>query len=123
MKNHLKYLISLFVALVVMAGDGILYSQSNSPEYYQSSFVISRKEIDLKSLRVYVFNRKKLVEKFSFLRFLKCLKIEKIVCFQTTILLQLFKNLQYDINEFISQWVFVNEIITSGNFKKSLDIA
>ncbi|MCR4032877.1 MULTISPECIES: hypothetical protein [Flavobacterium] len=123
MKNHLKYLISLFVALVVMAGDGVLYSQSSSPEYYQSSFVVSRKEKDLKNLRVYVFNQVKRSGKTLFPILLKYFRLKKVLSSQTQIVFQLHKNLHQNIISFINQSVFINEISISGNFKKSLYIA
>ncbi|MEN2415744.1 hypothetical protein [Flavobacterium mesophilum] len=120
MKNHIKYLLSLFVALVVMAGDGILYSQSNSPEYYQSSFVVSRKEIDLKNLRVYVFNQVKRSEKTSFPVLLTRFRLTEVLSLHTRIVFQLHKNLHQNIISFIKQSVFINEISTSSNFQKSL---
>ncbi|MFD1601301.1 hypothetical protein ACFSJW_23155 [Flavobacterium artemisiae] len=123
MKNHLKYLLSLFAALLVMAGDGVLYSRSNSPEYYQSSFVVSRKEIDLKNLRVYVFNQVKREGKTLFPIVLTYFKINEIFSLQIPIILKVCKNLRQNITSFINQLVFVNEITTSGNFKKSLYIA
>lgn len=119
MKNHLKYLISLFAALLVMAGDGVLYAQSNSPEYYQCSFVISRKEIDLKNLRVYVFNKAK-SGKISFLILSIYFRLKDVLSFKTSIVFQLYKNLHQNIISFIKQSVFVNEIITSKHFNKSL---
>lgn len=122
LKKHLKYLISLFAALLVMAGDGVLYSQSNSPEYYQSSFVVSRKEIDLKSLRIYVFNKVK-SGRITFSILLKYFKVKENLSHQNRIILKTCNNLHLDIISFIKQSVFVNEIITSSNFKKILYIA
>ncbi|MBZ4037326.1 hypothetical protein K6T82_21380 [Flavobacterium sp. 17A] len=120
MKNHLKYLFSLFVALVVMAGDGVLYSQASSPEYYQSSFVVSRKEIDLKNLRVYVFNQVKRAGKTVFPILLIDFRLKEVLNSQIRIVFQLHKNLHQNIASFINQSVFINEISTSSNFKKSL---
>ncbi|KRD62590.1 hypothetical protein ASE40_02015 [Flavobacterium sp. Root935] len=51
MKKHIKYLIALFLTFVVIAGDGTLYSQSKSAKYYESSFVVLRRELNLKSSR------------------------------------------------------------------------
>ncbi len=120
MKNHLKYLLSLFVALVVMLGDGVLYSQSSSPEYYQSSFVVSRKEIDLKNLRVYVFNQVKRAGKSLFPILLTSFRIKENLSFQIRVILKTCEKIHHDINSFIAQSVFINEISTSSNFKKSL---
>lgn len=103
-----------------MAGDGILYSQSNSPEYYQSSFVVSRKEIDLKNLRVYVFNQVKSIGKTLFPILLTCFRLKETLSSQIKIVLQLHKKLHQNIISFVKESVFVNEIITSDNFKTSL---
>lgn len=106
-----------------MAGDGVLYSQSSSPEYYQSSFVVSRKEIDLKNLRVYVFNQVKRAGKTLFPILLKYFRLKEVLSSQTRIVFQLHKNLHQNIISFINQSVFINEVTTSANFKKSLYIA
>ena len=103
-----------------MAGDGVLYSQSNSPEYYQSSYVVSRKEIDLKNIRVYVFNQVKRAGKTLFPILLKYFKIKEILSFQIRIVFQFRQNLYQNITSFINQSVFINEIITSKHFGKSL---
>ncbi|MCI9844267.1 hypothetical protein [Flavobacterium pectinovorum] len=123
MKKHLKYLISLFLALAVIVGDGALYSKSNTPEYYQSSYVTSGKEIDLKNIRLYVFNRLKSFGKTSFPILLSCLQFKEVFSLQTNILLRVCNNLHQDIVSFIKQSVFINERLTSADFKKSLYIA
>lgn len=103
-----------------MAGDGVLYVQSNSPEYYQSSFVVSRREIDLKNLRVYVFNHVKRTGITLFPILLTCFRLKEILTFQIHVILKIYKKIRCDINSFIAKSVFLNEINTSSNFKKSL---
>lgn len=103
-----------------MAGDGVLCLQSNSPEYYQSSFVVSRKEIDLKNLRTYVFNQVKRSGKALFPILLRHFSLKDVLSSQTRIVFRLYKNLHQNLHSFINQSLFINEIITSGNFKKSL---
>jgi len=105
-----------------MSGDGVLYRQSNSAEYYQSSFIVSRKEIDLKKLRVYVFNKVKF-GKISFPILSIYFRLKDFLSFQTQLVFQLYKNLHQEIISFVKESVFINEIITSSNFKKSLYIA
>lgn len=120
MKKHLKYLIALFLAFVVIAGDGTLYSQSKSADYYQSSLVVSRKEIELKSARLYKFGQ---VVSWSETRFsivLNFLKTENVFTFQIKKLLKLQNLLHQKLTSFINQAVFINEIITSKHFGKSL---
>jgi hypothetical protein len=41
----------------VIASDATLGSQSKSADYYQSSFVISRRELEVRNSRLYVFNK------------------------------------------------------------------
>lgn len=120
MKKHLKYLIALFLAFVVIAGDGTLYSQSKSAEYYQSSFVVLRRELNLKSSRLYKFGQ---VVSWSETRFsivLNFLKTENVFTFQIKKLLKLQNLLHQKLTSFINQAVFINEIITSKHFGKSL---
>lgn len=111
------------MALVVMAGDGVLYSQSNSPEYYQSSFIVSRKEIDLKNLRVYGYNQAKRSGKTLFPIVLTRFKSTEVFSFQILSILKNQKNLHQNIISFINKSVFINEIRMSSNFKESLYIA
>jgi len=57
LSKNLKYLISLFLAFVVIAGDGAFISQSKSADYYQSSYVILKTELDFKNSRLYTFSQ------------------------------------------------------------------
>ncbi|WP_026728305.1 hypothetical protein [Flavobacterium denitrificans] len=120
MKKHIKYLIALFLAFVVIAGDGTLYSQSKSAEYYQSSFVVLRRELNLKSSRLYKLGQ---VVSWSETRFsivLNFLKTENVFTFQIKKLLKLQNLLHQKLTSFINQAAFINEIITSKYFGKSL---
>ena len=120
MKKHLKYLIALFLAFVVIAGDGTLYSQSKSADYYQSSLVVSRKERELKSARLYKFGQVVSWNEISFSIVLNFIKTENVFTFQIEKLLKLQNLLYQKLTSFINQSVFVNEIITSKHFGKSL---
>lgn len=120
MKKHIKYLIALFLAFVVIAGDGALYSQSKSAEYYQSSFVVLRRELNLKSSRFYKFGQVVSFEKTRFSIVLNFLNIENVFTFQIKKLLKLQNLLHQKLTSFINQSVFINEIITSNHFHKSL---
>ncbi|MDQ8010916.1 MAG: hypothetical protein REI96_00605 [Flavobacterium nitrogenifigens] len=120
MKKYLKYLIALFLTFVVIAGDGALYSQSKSAEYYQSSFVVLRKELELKSSRLYKFGQVVSWNEIRFSVVLNFLKTETVFTFQVKKLLKLQKLLYKKLTSFINQSVFINEIITSKYFDKSL---
>ncbi|MFD2941010.1 hypothetical protein [Flavobacterium notoginsengisoli] len=120
MKKHIKYLIALFMAFVVMAGDGTLYSQSKSADYYESSFVVSRRELDLKSSRFYKFGQVVSWNEIRFSIVLNFLNVENVFTFQIKKLLKLQNLLHQGLISFISQSVFINEIIISRHFSKSL---
>ena len=120
LNKHLKYLIALFLAFVVIAGDGALYSQSKSAEYYQSSFVVLRRELNLKSSRLYKFGQVSSCIKTRFSIVLNFIKTENVFTFQIKKLLKLQNLLHQKLTSFINQFVFINEIITSNNLYKSL---
>ncbi|URC13412.1 hypothetical protein [Flavobacterium sp. B183] len=122
MKKHLKYLIALFLTFVVIAGDGTLCAPSKSAEYYQSSFVVSRTELDLKNFRSYQFGRITSRVKSVFSIVLDFLSVENVLSFQNKIVFKLQQKLHQNLTSFIKQSVFVNEMMTSGNFRGSLDI-
>lgn len=103
-----------------MAGDGSLYSQSKSAEYYESSFVVLRRELNLKSSRLYKFGQLASFGKTRFSIVLNFLKVENIFTFQIKKLLKLQNLLHQRLTSFINQSVFINEIITSKHFSKSL---
>lgn len=120
MNKTLKYLISLFLAFVMIASDCTLVSQSKSADYYQSSFVILRRELDFKNSSFFLFNKLRTFEKVGFSIPLIFLQFKVVCNVQIRVLLQLQKLLHQNINSFIKQSVFVNEIITSNNLYKSL---
>ncbi|MBE8727307.1 hypothetical protein [Flavobacterium hungaricum] len=120
MKNHLKYLITLFLAFAVIAGDGTLNFQSKSAEFYQSSNVIVNRELDFATLRLYRFSFSKSFGKSSFSIFIIYKSVKEVLSLQIKVLLLFCESLHQKINSFVKQAVFVNEIIHSRNFRKSL---
>ncbi|WP_427875449.1 hypothetical protein [Flavobacterium sp. MMS24-S5] len=120
MKKHIKYLIALFLTFVVIAGDGALYSQSKSAEYYESSFVVLKRELNFKSSRFYKFGQAVSWNEIRFSIVLNFLKTENVFTFQIKKLLKLQNLLYQNLTSFIKQSVFINEIITSKDFAKSL---
>lgn len=104
----------------MIAGDGTLYSQSKSAEYYQSSFVVLRRELNLKSSRLYKLGQIISWDKIRFSIVLKFLKTENTFTFQIEKVLKLQNLLHQKLTSFINQAVFINEIITSKHFGKSL---
>ncbi len=104
----------------MIAGDGTLYSQSKSAEYYQSSFVALKRELNLKNFRLYKFGQVVSCDKVIFSTVLNFLKTENVFSFQIKKLLKLQNLLHQKIISFINHTVFINEIIISNHFSKSL---
>ena len=120
MNKHLKYLIYLFLAFVVIVSDGTLVSQSKSADYYQSSYVISKRELDSKKSRLYVFNQFVCEVKIAFTFPVNYLEFKRVRSFQIQVIQKLQNLLHQNITSFIRQTVFINETITSNNLHKSL---
>ena len=117
LNKHLKYLIYVFLAFVVIASDGTSVSQSKAADYYQSSFVISG--LEFKKSRLYIFNRSVSL-KIAFSFPVNYLEFKQVRSFQIQIIQKLQKLLHQNINSLIRQAVFISEIITSNNFYKGL---
>lgn len=107
----------------MIVSDCTLDSQSKSADYYQSSFVILRRELDFKNSGFFLFNKLRTFEKVGFSIPLIFLQFKVACHVQIRVLLQLQKLLHQNINSFVKQSVFVNEVITSNNCRKSLYIA
>ncbi|MCV9930215.1 hypothetical protein OIU83_21330 [Flavobacterium sp. LS1R49] len=114
MKKHLKYLIYLFLAFVVIAGDGALDFQSKSVDYYQSSLINVSRELNFKDSGLYVFNQVKSQGKTFFPIPLRYVEFTVVFSFQIKIVLKVQKFLYQRLSLFVAQSVFVNEIITSN---------
>jgi len=113
LNKYLKYLLSLFLAFTLIVNDGILASQAKSADYYQSSFVILKRELDFKSSRLYVLGQFISRVQTSFSIPLPSLEFSAVCSFQIRVLLKLRTLLFQHINSFIKKSFFVNEIITS----------
>jgi len=100
--------------------DGALDSQAKSADYYQSSFVILKRELDFKDSRLYVLGQFISRVQTSFSIPVLSLGFSVVCSFQISILLKLRTLLYQNINSFIKQSVFVNELVTSNNLYKSL---
>nr|WP_294931768.1 hypothetical protein [uncultured Flavobacterium sp.] len=120
MNKSLKYLLSLLLAFVLIANDGTLDSQVKSLDYYQSSSVILRRELDFKDSGIYVLGQFISRIQTSFSIPLTSLEFSVVCSFQIRVLLKLRTFLYQHINSLIKQSVFVNELLTSNNLYKSL---
>ena len=104
----------------MIASDGTLVSQSKSSDYYQSSYVILKTELDFKNSRLYTFSQFVSRIKASFLIPVKFLEFAVVFSLQIQVFQKIRALLHQKINSLIRQSVFVNEIITSNNYRKSL---
>lgn len=120
MNKYLKYLLSLILVFAMIANDGVLDFQSKSADYYQSSFVITKRELDFKAFRLYTYNPFTSRVKTLFSIVLNYLNDKDALNFQINVVFKFRKVLHQKISSFIKQSVFVNEIITSNNFKTGL---
>jgi hypothetical protein len=120
MTKYLKYLLSLFLAFGLMVNDVALNSPSNSADYYQFSNVILTRELKYKDSKLYAFNTINSAEKTSFLFQLAFLQFQDIYSLQIPVLLKLQTLLYQKVRSFASQYIFINEMITSRNSYKSL---
>jgi hypothetical protein len=103
-----------------MVNDGALDSRSNSADYYQFSNVILRRELNYKGSKLYVFNQINSAEKTAFLFQLVYLQFQDSFSLQIPVLLKLQTLLYQKVSSFASQYIFINEMITSRNSYKSL---
>ncbi|MDI5948903.1 hypothetical protein [Flavobacterium yafengii] len=120
MTKYLKYLLSLFLAFGLMVNDGALDSPSNSADYYQFSNVILRRELNSKDSKLYVFHQVNSAKKTAFLFQLAYLQFQDIFSLQIPVLLKSQTLLYQKVRSFASQYIFINEMITSRNSYKSL---
>jgi len=120
LNKNLKYLLSLFLVLTLIVSDCTIDSQSKTADYYQVSFVVLGKELDFKSSRYFIFNQAKSFAKNSFSILLSYLSFEVVFSFHARILQKLQMRLHQNLTSFIRQSIFINELITSNNFNKSL---
>jgi len=102
-----------------MINDGILYSQSNSVDYYQFSNVILPRETKTKGSKVYVFNPVS-PKKNLFPVLLAFLEFKAIDTLQIRVLLKKQTLLYQKVCSVNAQYIFINELITSKNFSESL---
>ncbi len=120
MNKYLKYLISLLVVFATIANDGILDSQLKSAKYYQVSEVALSGELDFNNSPFYVFNQTKPVLTISFLIPLIYIELRTVFSHGIRLLLELRMFIYQNLQSFINQSVFINEIIISNHFSKSL---
>ncbi|KUJ60613.1 hypothetical protein AR687_16410 [Flavobacteriaceae bacterium CRH] len=103
----------------MIANDCTIDFQSKSADYYQSSYLITRRELNFGAFRLYKFNQSSL-SKTIFSIVLNYIDNKDVFSFQIRLVQNLQTLLFQNLSSFIKQSVFVNETINSSNFKTSL---
>lgn len=120
LNNYLKYLLSLFLVLALIANEGALNSQTKAADYYQSSYVINKEESNFKSFHSFHFGQFNSLVRISFFIPVIYLHFKEICTFRIRVALKTHLLLYQNINSFIKKSVFINQIITSTTYTKSL---
>ena len=123
MNIYIKYLISILLIFGLTVNECSIYSQKNSANYYQVSYVNTRKEFSQKRSDLYVYTGHVLLEKILSIALITYHNLRDRYNTQTQIILKLQIELFQKINTMIAQRVFLNRIITSSNQYPSLYIA
>lgn len=122
MINQLKYLIALFLAFGLMVNDGTLETRSNQVEYYQFSNAIVNSEWKTSRSKLYVYNQATAVKTVISIPY-TYLQFAAIYSLQIKVLVKLRARIYQKVSSFITQHLFINEMITSTNSHNSLYIA
>lgn len=123
MIKYIKYLISLLLIFGLTINECSIYSQINSANYHQVSYVNTRKESSYKHSELYVYTGKRLSERILFIALILYRNLQDVYSSQIQIILKLRIELCQKINSINAQHVFLNKIITSSNHYSSLYIA
>jgi hypothetical protein len=120
--NQLKYLIALFLAFGLMVNDGTLETRSNQVEYYQFSNAIVSSEWKTSRSKLYVYNQATAVKTVISIPY-TYLQFAAIYSLRIKVLVKLRARIHQKVSSFITQHLFINEMITSTNSLNSLYIA
>lgn len=120
---YVKYLISFLLSFGLTVNDCPIYSQINSANYHQVSYVNTSKEFSHKHSKLYVYTGKILSEKVLSITPITYRNRQDLYYTQIQVILKLRIEFYQMINSMITQLVFLNKIITSSNHYSSLYIA
>lgn len=123
MVKYIKYLISFLLIFGLTVNECSIYSQTNSANYQQVSYVSTRKEYTHKHSEFYVHTGQILSEKVLFIALNIYCNLRDNYSTQIQIILKLRNELYQMINSMKAQHVFLKKIITSSNHYSSLYIA
>jgi len=121
--KYIKYLISFLLIFGLTVNECSIYSQTNPVNFHQVSYVNTRKELNYKHSRLYVYSEKNLSQNILTIALILYRKLQDIYSTQIQIILKLRIELYQKIKPMTAQHVFLNKIITSSNHYSSLYIA
>jgi cell division protein FtsB len=112
---QLKHLFVFLLVLILSVVESPVYSLNSSSDYYQSSKIVKRKNLNFKNTKYIVFNRKNSLEYFLTF-FLSCIHLKNAYQEQIQISLKLQKQLYQKIALLNKQNIFlIHKIITSNS--------
>jgi hypothetical protein len=121
--KYIKHLISFLLIFGLTVNECSIYSQINSTNYHQVSYVNTRKEFSQKHSELYVYTGQILFEKVLSIVLITYRNLQDVYSTQIQTILKLRIGLYQKINSMKAQHVFLSKIITSSNHYSSLYIA
>jgi len=122
LRKHIKYLISFLLIFGLTVNECSIYSQINFSNYYQVSFVNTRKELSYKYSDLYVYGRQLLTEKI-FVRLISFLNLREVYSTKITGILNIQIERYQKISSIIARYIFLNKKFVSSNQYAGLYIA
>lgn len=121
--KYIKYLISFLLIFGLTVNECSIYSQINSTNYHQVSFVNTKRESNNTNSELYVYAGQTRSKKVLSIALTTYRNLKNAFSANIQIILKFQINLYKEINPMNAQRIFLNEIITSSNHYTSLYIA
>ena len=115
MKNNLKYIISLLLIFSLTVNECLLYSQSNSTSYYQTSELVKRNSLTSDS-KLYFFDKAPTNKILQLFFVFTSVKFQYYLKEQVRIILKLQAIVRFNIRDLNSE-IFTRYIL--NNFEKN----
>jgi len=118
--KHIKYLFSFLLIFGLTVNECPVYSQINSANYHQVSYINTKKEISYKYSELYVHTGQIIPKKGAFITQTTYRNLRDVYSTQIQIILKSRIELYQQINSMKAQHTFLSKIITSSNHYSSL---
>ena len=110
--KRLKYLIFPFLIFSLTVNEGLLYSQSSSFNYYQTSDMVLRDKIK-SDLRLYYFGKNYTNKSILLFFLLSFIRIQHHFSQQVQIILKLQAIVYFKIDDFVSRYIHLHISLNS----------